>query len=62
MTQIKHMLSSARNKYDNELLKIETIWAKLKPYDYTHRRKLVKAASELIEIDRSLKMWEDKLK
>ncbi len=56
------MLKKARNKYDNELLNIERVWANLKPKEYGHRESLVRVASEMIEIDKNLKMWESKLK
>jgi len=59
--EIKHLLRKGRNRYDNELLKIEKIWAGLKPSDYTRRASLIKAANGMIEIDQQLKVWEDKL-
>lgn len=61
LEKLKKMLRTARNKYDNELLKIEKVWSLLKPGEYTHRESLVKVAKEMIEIDQDLKKWEDKI-
>ncbi len=61
ISQAKQLLRSGRNRYDNEILKIEKVWAKLKPHDYTHRQTLVKIALEMAEIDKNLKVWEAKL-
>ena len=55
------LLAHARAHYDNELLKIEQIWAKLAPGDYVKRKKLTKAVTSMIEIDKDIKYWEDKL-
>ena len=55
------LLAHTRAHYDNELLKIEQIWAKLAPGDYVKRKKLTKAVTSMIEIDKDIKYWEDKL-
>ena len=55
------ILAQVRARYDNELLKIEQIWAKLTPDDYAKRKKLTKAISGMIEIDKEIKIWESKL-
>ena len=61
MAEIKTLLRSARNRYDNKLLEIEHIWAKLKPTDYKKRKLMTGLTKDLIEIDTSLKEWESKL-
>lgn len=61
IADIKKMLTTARNHYENELLKIEKVWAGLKPADYARRTSLVKTMSAMAEIDQSLRVWEDKL-
>lgn len=57
----KRLIKKARIRYEDRLFEIEKIWAKIKPHDYAHRQTLVKVTGELIEIDQSLKVWEDKL-
>jgi transposase len=61
VVEVARLLRIGRNRYDNELLKIEQIWAKLKPQDYARRASIIKAATGMIEIDKNLKVWEDKL-
>jgi len=58
---VKKLLQRGRNRYDNALLDIEKVWHTLKPYDYTRRAKLVKAALRMVKIDQDLKVWEQKL-
>lgn len=57
----KQLLRTGRNRYDNEILKMEKVWAKLKPHDYTNRESLIKIALEMTKIDQTLKVWEAKL-
>lgn len=59
---IKKILTTARNKYENKLLEIERLWAKLGPHDYEKRRLILDLTNSLLEIDKSIKQWEDKLK
>lgn len=59
---IKKMLDKARNHYDNELIKIEKIWARLKKQDYVRRKSVLSAIIQMNEIDQNLKVWENKLK
>ncbi len=59
---VTKLLSRARNKYENKLLEIEKLWAKLGPHDYKKRRLITGLTSSLIEIDKSIREWEDKLK
>lgn len=61
MEQAKKKLATARNHYDNELLKVEKLWAKLKTQDYVQRKSLIKVMSDMTEIDQSLRTWENKL-
>lgn len=56
------MLDKARNHYDNELIKIEKIWASLKQRDYDRRKSVLSAIIQMNEIDQNLKVWENKLK
>lgn len=62
LKKLAKMLKIARNKYDNELINIERVWSNLKPKEYANRESLVKVASEMIKIDKDLKIWESKLK
>ena len=57
----KRLIKKARTRYEDRLFEIEKIWAKIKPHDYAHRQTLINVTGELIEIDQSLKVWEDKL-
>lgn len=57
---IKKILEDGRDRFDNELIEIEKVWAKLKVTDYDRRKKLVKVVMSMLEIDQSLKMWENK--
>lgn len=57
----KRLVQKARTRYDDRLFEIEKVWAKIKPHDYAHRQTLVRLTKELIEIDQSLKVWEQKL-
>ena len=61
INDITKLLAGARNKYENKLLEIEKIWAKLGPHDYKKRRLITGLTSSLIEIDKSIREWEDKL-
>jgi hypothetical protein len=61
IVEIERLLRNGRSRYDNELLKIEKMWAKLKPHDYDRRASLIKAATGMLKIDQELKVWEDKL-
>lgn len=58
---IKQKLIKARNHFDNELFKIEQIWAKLQQSDYDKRAKLIKSATEMSKLDQELKVWEKKI-
>ncbi len=58
---VKKLLQRGRNRYDNALLDIEKVWYTLKPYDYTRRAKLLKAALRMVKIDQDLKVWEKKV-
>lgn len=62
LEEIKKILRQGRNRYDNALLEIESVWHKIGPHDYTRRAKIVKAVLGMVEVDQSLKMWENKLK
>ena len=59
---IKGMLDKARNRYDNELIRIEKIWSSLKQGDYDRRKSVLGVLAQMNEIDQSLKAWENKLK
>jgi len=58
---ITRLLQKARNKYDNKILEIEKMWGKLKPHDYKKRQLITSLTSTLIDIDKSIKQWEEKL-
>lgn len=58
----KRLLIKARNKFENKLLDIERMWARLDKYDYRKRKLITGLTSSLISIDKSIKEWEDKLK
>lgn len=58
---IKKLLQSARNRYDNKVLEIERVWAKLPPHDYAKRRLITGLTESLLEIDKSIREWENKL-
>lgn len=58
----KALLRKGRNHFDNELMEVERIWAKLKPHDYHARELVLKMTNRMIELNKQLKMWEDKLK
>jgi len=61
LEQIAKLLRKGRNRYDNSLLEIEQIWNTLDPHDYARRAKLIKSTTSMIEIDQTLKAWEQKL-
>ncbi len=54
-------LRRARNKYENKLIEAEKIWGKLSKTDYDKRKLLIDLATELVEIDKSIKEWEAKI-
>ena len=37
------------------------MWGKLKPHDYKKRQLITSLTSTLIDIDKSIKQWEEKL-
>ncbi|MEI8232695.1 MAG: hypothetical protein WCG44_03030 [bacterium] len=59
--EITKLLRRGRTRYENSLLEIEQIWNTLDPHDYARRAKLIKSATSMIEIDQTLKAWEQKL-
>lgn len=61
IVEITKLLRKGRTRYDNALLEIEQVWGRLKPTDYTRRTELIKSATSMIEIDKELRVWEDKL-
>ncbi|MFZ2199320.1 MAG: hypothetical protein WAV40_00855 [Microgenomates group bacterium] len=59
--EVKKLLQSARNRYDNKVLEIERVWAKLPPHDYAKRRLITGLTESMLEIDKSIKEWEEKI-
>lgn len=59
--EVTKLLQKARNRYDNKVLEIEKLWAKLTPRDYAKRKLITDLTESLIEIDKSIRVWEDKL-
>ena len=62
IVEIARLLRQGRNRYDNALLQIEQVWNKLSPRDYVRRAELIRSATAMLDIDKSLRVWEDKLK
>ena len=60
--ELLEILRKGRNRYDNRLMEVEKIWARLKPNDYQARKKITDLVPELLDLDRYLKEWEDKLR
>lgn len=62
LEQFTKLLSKARARYEDKLLAIEKIWANLKPNEYEKRKMITDLTKDLLEIDKSLKVWESKVK
>jgi hypothetical protein len=62
MREVREVLRKGRNHYEDKLLEVERIWARLKPTDYKDRKQITNLVPELIDLDLFLRTYEDKLR